>query len=175
MQMIAVLLTLLVGMSAEARPLWSVGTAMEARMQREVNPDYYEASAIGQLFAQASFGKWAALLEVGQDSSDSSSGGVSVDNDTLSVGAWGRYSLAPERKWRPVAGLGLGAYFDKVTSTYGSSSSERRGERYFGGAGVGLSHTFFKHMLIEGEGRAALIEDRKDPLFSVLLRLGVEI
>ena len=158
-----------------ARPLWSIGTSMEARAQREVNPDFYEASAVGQLFAQASFGKWAGLLEVGQESRDSSTGGMSIDSDTVMAGAWARYSLAPERKWRPIAGLGLGAYFDKVTSTYGSSSVERSGQRMFGGAGVGLSRVLWKHMLVEAEGRGSLIEDRKDPLFSVLLRVGVEI
>ena len=158
-----------------ARPLWSIGTSVEARAQREVNPDFYEATAVGQLFAQASIGKWAGLLEVGQDSRDSRTGGMSIDSDTTVVGGWGRYSFAPERKWRPIAGLGLGAYFDKVTSTFGSSSVERNGQRLFWGAGVGLSRILWKHMLVEAEGRGSLIEDRKDPLFSVLLRVGVEI
>ena len=48
-----------------ARPIWSVGTSLEARPQREVNPDFYEATAMGQLFAQASFGKWAGCSQEG--------------------------------------------------------------------------------------------------------------
>ena len=158
-----------------ARPIWSVGTSLEARPQREVNPDFYEATAMGQLFAQASFGKWAGLLEVGRETKDSSTGGMSIDSDTTVAGAWARYSLAPERPWRPIASLGLGAYFDKVTSTYGSSSTERSGKRLFWGAGVGVSRVLWKHLLVEAEGRGSLIEDRKDPLFSVLIRVGVEI
>lgn len=154
---------------------WSLGTGLEARVQRQVNPDYSEFATLGQLFVQMQRGNWGAQLEVSQEEHNTSSGGFHIDTTSTNAGAWGRYTILPERAWHPFFAGGLGSYFDKVTSSYGSSSVEKNGRRAYWGLGVGIARTFWQHLLLEAEGRGTMVEDRKDPMFSGLIRVGVQI
>jgi hypothetical protein len=154
---------------------WSLGTGFEARLQREVNPDYTEAAMLGELFVQMNRGHWGGQLEISQEERNTSSGALHIDTVTTNAGGWGRYTILLERPWHPYFTGGVGSYFDNVKSSYGSSSIEKNGRRLYWGLGVGISRTFWEHLLVEAEGRGALVEDRKDPVFSGLIRVGVQI
>lgn len=160
--------------TAAARPQWGLGLGYEGRLQKEVNPDYMEVKSVYHGFVQARFHPWIAHLDLGYESGKDSSGGLTIASRSYSPSLWGRYEFL-ETRWRPFVGTGVGAYFDRVTSTLGSASDERNGRRLFWGLGGGLSATFWDHFLVETEARLAFIEDRRDPLLSLLLRLGVEI
>ncbi len=158
-----------------SKTVWNLGTGLEARLQRDVNPDYAEPAALGQLFVRADFGPWGAQVEVSEETRNTSAGAMQVDSRSLNLAAWGRYTFGPERRWRPFLGSGLGIYMDRVSYSYGSASTEKYGERYYWGVGAGISRAFWEHLLVELEGRAALVEDRKDAVFSAFLRVGLRI
>ena len=171
-----ILLLSFVAVSAEARPLWNLGMAMEARLEREVNPEYTDPAGLGQVFAQVEMGRWLAHAEIGRQEQESSSGSLAVKTTTNIFGLWGRYQFLNEKKWRPFLGAGMGMHLDEVKTSYGATSKDRRdGERGYLGIGGGVGRVFAEWMLIEVEVRAGGVEDRKDPLFSLTTRLGVQI
>ena len=65
----------------------SLGAGMETRMQREVNPDYMETKALGQLFGQIIFGKWVAHGELGEERQESRTGALSVSSHSIGAGS----------------------------------------------------------------------------------------
>lgn len=154
-----------------AAPSWTVGTGLETRFQKEVNPDYAEMKAIGQLFAQANFGVWAGHAELGHEVQESNSGALSITSKSLNFGLWGRYQFLTDQ-YRPFVSTGLGSYFDTVTTRFGASEDERTGTRPYWGLGGGISAVFWEHLLVEVEGRGALIRDRKEPTLAALFRAG---
>lgn len=154
-------------------PKISLGTGYEARMQREVNPDYVEMKSLGQLFGQVRFEKWALHLEIGDEERTTNYGAMKVYSRSINAGAWGRWLFQNERQWQPFVGGGAGAYFDRVTSRYGASVDDRDGLRPYMGVDTGISSVFWRHLLVEAEARISLVRDRKEPMLSALLRAGV--
>lgn len=154
---------------------WSVGTALEARAQREINSDYTQLRNSGQLFAQARFLPWVAHVELGREDQRTRAGAVGVDSRSLSLAGWGRFEFENERRWKPFLGSGIGAYFDQVSTRFGAEKDIRQGRRLFAGIAVGLTAIYWENLLVELEGRTALVEDREEPNFSALVRLGVQI
>lgn len=160
---------------AHARPDWAAGTGIEARMQREVNPDYAETRVLPQLFVQMRFVNWGAHLEAGTEKSSSESGALRIDSRSHNAGIWGRYSFLEQKRWRPFLGLGTGCYFDSVKSEFGAATNESTGIRPYLGTSGGISAVFWNHMLIEAELRGNLVRERKEPLFAALLRIGFQL
>ncbi len=155
------------------RPALSMGAGFEARMQRELNPDYVEMKSLGQLFVQARFEKWAVHAEVGDERRVSNAGGLKITARSINTGVWGRYQFVNIYRWVPFVGAGLGAYFDQVSSKFGAADDDRSGIRPYLGTGIGVSGGFWKYLLLEAEGRLAVVRDRKDPMASAILRAGV--
>ena len=157
--------------NAEA-PSISAGLGIEARMQREMNPDYVEGKTLGQVFAQVLWPKWGVHAEFGQEKRVSNSGAMTITSKSYNTGVWGRYTFRNDHLWQPFLGAGLGAYFDNVSSRFGGTVDERSGTRPYIGANVGVSAVFWKYLLVEAEGRASGVRDRKEPMLSALLRIG---
>lgn len=155
-----------------ARPTFGGGLGFELRIQREVNPDYAEAKGTPQLFAQMSFVNWGAHLESSLEKQSTSSGGLSVSSRSYNLGAWARYKFLAEKRWRPFASAGLGSFFDKVTSDFGAASNDSSGTRPYAGLGGGLAVVFWNHLVLESEARVTMVRERKEPMFSALLRVG---
>ncbi len=155
-----------------AEPQFGGGLGYEVRIQREVNPDFAETKSVPQLFAQMLFTHWGAHVEAGTETQSSNSGGLSVDARSVNVGAWGRYKFLEEKRWRPFASAGVGSYFDRVTSQFGTASNVSRGKRPYVGFGGGISAVFWERMLFETELRGSLVRERKEPTLSALLRIG---
>jgi hypothetical protein len=88
---------------------------------------------------------------------------------------WGRYEFLPADRWSPFAALGAGAYFDEVNTQFQGANDRRTGRRDFLGIGGGLTVTFRERLLVEGEARAASIEESDQPVVSFLLRVGVQL
>ena len=159
---------------AVASPRWGLGLGMESRMQREVNPDYANMKNVPQLYVKADFLPWAVLGEFSQEERRSSSGSLEIKSQTRKLGVWGRYEFTGPR-WSPFLTTGVGEYFDRVETTFQSSHDSRSGMRGFWGLGAGVGVTYWERILVELEGRVNLIEQTKDPVFSALLRVGVQI
>lgn len=162
-----------ISVTTQASTLGSFGAGLETRMQREVNPSYSEMKSLGQLFLQFDFGRWVLHSEVGEEEQDSQVGMLSVSSRTLNGGLWGRFQFRDEGLWIPYLGSGVGTYYDRVISEFGSARDERSGYRLYWGAGAGLSAVFAKLIFTEAELRGSLVRDRKDPLISAMLRVGV--
>lgn len=150
----------------------AAGLGLEARMQKEVNPDYVEGKTLGQVFAQVLFENWTLHMDFGQEKHVTNAGGITIGAKTYIVGLWGQYIFVNANRWQPFVSAGAGANFDTVTSRFGSATDERSGIRYFGGAGLGISAVYFKYLLVEGEGRIVGVQDRREPMVSALLRAG---
>lgn len=150
----------------------AAGLGIEARMQKEVNPDYVEGKTLGQVFARARFEKWTLNMDFAQEKHTTNAGGITIGTKTFIAGVWGQYIFVNENRWQPFVSAGAGANFDTVTSRFGSATDERSGVRYFGGAGIGISAVYFKYLLVEGEGRIVGVQDRREPMASALLRVG---
>jgi hypothetical protein len=151
---------------------WSAGMAVEGRVQKDVNPDYYDGRALGQLFARARLAPWSGLLELGEERRQTSSGNLSITTLTRHLGLWARGEPWMERGWSPYFGLGTGVFLDRVETSFVSDRSVDRGQRFFIGAAMGISRTVWKRCLLELEGRVQAIEQVQDPVFSGILRVG---
>jgi hypothetical protein len=162
--------------SSSVSAKWSLGLGLEGRLSHEVNPGYTDVEALGQFFQQIRFSSWATVLEVGlpQDRS-STDGGFHIRSQSLQTSIWGRYFLLDTDSWMPFFSLGAGMIFDTVKSSYADQSDVRRGSRALIGAGAGVNRVLWRHFLLEAEGRAALVRDRKDPALSVIFRAGVRL
>lgn len=151
---------------------FAAGLSLEARMQKEVNPDYVEGKTLGHLFGQVRFERWRLHGELGQEKHATSTGGLTISSKTIVAGVWGHYIFANANRWQPFVSAGLGANFDTVSSRFGNATDERAGKRLFGGAGLGIYAVYFKYLLVEAEGRIVGVQDRKEPMASALLRIG---
>ncbi|NJL25901.1 MAG: porin family protein [Calothrix sp. SM1_5_4] len=152
---------------------WDVGLGLESRVQSDVNPDFADFKTAPQLFTQVRMHPWAVLVEFGHEEGRTDSGGFSVDTQTVSLGAWGRYAFIEPERWSPFVSAGLGGNFDRVVSRYGKAEDERRGTRLFAGTGGGVGVALWKVLLLEGEARAVLVQDRVMPLLTFSFRAGV--
>lgn len=160
---------------ATAKTDLTMGLGMETRFQREVNPDYTSARFSGQLYAQVQQWPWVLALELTPtERSSTSSGSLRVQSEVIVLGFWGRYELlTSQRQWTAFAGLGAGMNFDRVTTDFAGESDARTSRRGFAGAGLGLGGILWKRLSLEAEGRAVSLEEREDPIFSLVLRAGI--
>jgi|GEM_PF-4692806 len=166
-------LFLLISVSTvQAAPKWSGGLGYEARVQREVNPDFSETKGLPQVFAQMLFVNWIAHVEAGTEQDSSNSGALKITTRSHHFGVWGRYSFLQAKRWRPFASAGVGTFIDNVKSEFGDADNDSRGTRPFLGTGGGVTTVFWEHLLFEGEARATLVRERKEPMISALLRVG---
>lgn len=173
MRPVLALMLLLMAPNLWAAPtVWSTGLGMESRMQREVNPDYVDMRNSGTLYAKARFWPMAALLEAAREDRDSHSGDLRIKASSMMLGVWGRYEFRDPDKWSPFAGLGAGQYFDQVQTSFGEQVDTRKARRGFMGVGLGLTKTYWQHLLLELEARAAAIQRRDQIQFSGLFRVG---
>lgn len=154
------------------RHRFSAGSGIEGRVQQEVNSDITEAKALPHFFTQYRYDSFGLALEGGTQERSSRSGALRVKARTVNLGLWGRYEFLQPLHWSPFLAVGVGSYFDTITSRYESEMDERSGRRDFFGLGGGISTAFWDHMLMEAEMRAALIQDRKDIAYSGILRIG---
>lgn len=151
---------------------WSLGTGFEGRLQEDINPQLPDTQVLPHVFAQYRIWPFGVSVEADWSERDSNSGALSIETRTLNLGLWGRYEFREPLKWSPFAGAGFGMGFDRVTSRFLEESDVRQGRRGFFGMGGGLTHSPLKHLLLEAEVRAALIQDRKDIALSGIFRLG---
>jgi len=173
---VAILLLVCASQSwALAKPDYALGLALEAREQREVNPDTNGARGFGQLYGLVRMRPAAVEIETSQDSNETHSGSLSVKSLSTMVGAWGRYEYLHPADYTLFASLGLGAFFDRVDTQFQTSSDHHSGTRDFMGAGTGLSVVFWEHLQLEVEGRILSIQESKDPVLSGLVRVGCQI
>lgn len=173
----ALVLAMTVGAAATAAEpsKWQAGVGMESRLQSEVNPDYEKLENVGLLFGRVNFDRIAAQLELGQQERTSSSGSLAVTTKTQMIGLWGRYKYLNLERANPFVGVGAGTYMDQVDSEFEQSEDSREARRDFVGLGTGVGVPVWKVLDLEGEVRMGLIEQREDPLFSFLVRVGVRL
>lgn len=157
-----------------SRLRWSAGAGFEGRVRQDVNPDMPRTKILPPLFMQVHRNRLSAQLEfTAFEKEKSTLGALEIESETYTLGAWGRYAFNEPFHWSPFAAAGGGVFFDRVESKYLDESTEVTGRRYFMGVGGGLTHELFEHFEVEGEIRAALVEDRKDVSLSGIIRLGV--
>ena len=161
------------GSIAWAGPDYAFGLGMESRFQREVNPDYNDMKNMGELYGKNRFWPWSLVVEAGQEGRESSSGSLSVRAESTSLQLWSRYEF--REHWSPFLAVGLGDYFDRVETKFQGSTDVRNGTRNMIGFGAGMSTVFWRYLLVELEGRMALLQESRDPVYSVLLRIGLQI
>jgi opacity protein-like surface antigen len=154
---------------------FAMGVGMETRAQRDVNPDETAPKYSGVLYAKLRFKPWDALFETARDERDSSSGSLRIHSESTLLGAWTRYEIRAEESWTPFASAGLGSYFDKVSTSFQTSSADKSGTRGFLGLGGGVSAVFWSHVLVEGEGRILSLEQSKDPVLTGMIRVGCQM
>lgn len=165
-----------IGTSLHAKTVrFTTGMGLETRVDREINPGFSEVRPVGQVFQQIHFHPWTLALEFGYQKKDSSAGALRIQAVTGLASAWGRYAFSDSETWAPFVGGGLGASFDRVTSSYGAASDRRRGIRYLGGVGGGITNVYWDYLMLEAEARVSLEEDRKDPMFALVVRAGVQL
>jgi hypothetical protein len=170
----ALLLICAAGATAWAEPVhYGLGLGLESRMQEQVNPTFYEARFVGNYSGQIRFWPMTVLIEAAYSQHESTSGAFSVTSETTTLGSWFRYEFNQPYAWSPFVTAGLGVNLDEVRSTYFDNQDVREGLRKFVGLGGGLTKTLMSHLMVEAEGRAEFIEDRKDVAYSGILRLGV--
>jgi len=157
---------------AFAAPRWTAGLGFEARLQRQVNPDFVESKILPQIFARLSWTNWEAELEGAVESSTSASGALKINSHSQQVSGWARYAFLEQKRWRPFVDTGVGCYFDQVKSEFSGTSNEASGFRPFFGAGGGIFSVFWNHLLVEAEGRLTMVRERKEPLLAALVRIG---
>lgn len=158
--------------AASARPLWTLGLGFEARLQRQVNPDFVESKGLPQAFARMSWTNWEVQVELAAENQESSAGALKITSHSQQISAWARYAFLEQKRWRPFADLGLGSYFDQVKSEFGSSSNEATGTRPLIGTGGGIFAVFWDHWLVEAQARLSVVRERKEPLMAALFRTG---
>ncbi len=172
-----VLFTLISAPAFAAPSTYSMGLGMESRLVKEVNPDYTNAQFAGQLYGTVRFWPWDLSVEVTpEEKRSAASGSLSITSQTTTLSFWGRYEfLAADRRLMPFASLGLGMYFDRVTTKFNGESDTRGSRRGFAGVGLGLTATLWKRLQLEAEARGSSVEEREEMLFSLLLHAGVQI
>lgn len=149
------------------------GVGVEGRLRDDVNPEVKDTQVLPQFFAQFRNREHLGLsLEGSYEGKDSESGALQISTRTYQLGVWGRYGFREPLRWTPFASVGAGYFLDQVTSSYGEESDTRAGRRGFVGLGGGISHALWEHLLLEGELKTAAVQDRKDPSFSAILRVG---
>ena len=161
-----------------ATPLqYSLGLGMESRLVKEVNPDYSNPQFAGQLYGKIRHWPWDLSVELTpQEKRNTASGNLSITSATTTLGFWGRYEFrAPDRRWATFGSLGMGMYFDRVTTEFNGASDARSSRRGFAGLGLGFGTTVWNRLQLEAEARGASVEEREEMLFSVLLRAGIQI
>ncbi len=158
--------------SVLALPRWSGGVGYEARLEREVNPDFVETKGVPQIFARVSWTSWEAQLEFSSEKGASSAGALKVQSQTVGLSGWGRYAFLEQKRWRPFAEWGAGSYFDQITSEFGASTTQSRGKRPFVGVGGGIFAVYWNHLLVETGARISFVRERKEPLAAALIRIG---
>lgn len=153
---------------------FAAGAGIEGRIRQDINPDMPSPKFRPPLFMQVHLNRWTAQLEFTPfDEQTSNLGALTIKTETYTLGAWGHYAFREPFHWSPFLSAGFGVIFDKVESTYFNESAEITGQRYFSGFGGGITHELIPNLEVEGELRAALIEDRKDVSFSGIVRVGV--
>jgi|GEM_PF-6134271 len=168
------LLFLLVAPLAYATPEMTIGTGLDARIGRDVNPDYYSSQAFGQLYGEYAIHPWSFLMELEFGQTNGNNGNYSVKNSTYTTMAWARYEpWYGQLRISPFAGAGLGWQFHDTESKFGSA----RDEGWSDGGGIaaisgGAMATFFKHWNVESELRLAKFQMQSDVTFAFLLRTG---
>lgn len=174
-----ILILALIAFSSSAFALtqkdFAMGLGMETRASRDVNPDYVSPQYMGVLYAKLRLKPFAAMLETSRSERDSGSGSLRVHSESTMLAAWGRYEIFPEQRWIPFATLGLGTYFDNVTTHFQDSRSSNNGRRDFVGVGAGASTVFWEHFLVEAEGRVLSIEQARDPVLTGIVRVGCQM
>lgn len=155
-----------------AGPQWGLGLGFELRAQREVNPDFAETKGVPQFFAQMQFVNWGAQVEAATEKQSTNSGGLTITSQSTNFSGWGRYVFLEQKHWRPFAIAGLGCYFDRVKSRFGTAVNESSGTRPYFGTGGGVTAVVWRHLLLEAEGRLSLVRERKEPMISALVRVG---
>ena len=154
---------------------FGMGIGLETRLQREINPGFTDVRAAGQVFQMFRLHPWTAAVEAGYERQESGSGGFKVTSSSLAAGVWGRYGFAEPERWAPFVSTGVGAYFDRVNSSFAGESDTRRGVRRFWGAGLGINKIFGEYFLLETELRASFVQDRRDPMLALIVRTGVQL
>lgn len=161
--------------SAAVTP-FSIGLALESRLNKEVNPDVSKVDNVPQLSARYRFEPFAVQLEYSQQASSSGSGSLRINSLSRLATLWGRYKYYEYTRWNPFVGAGFGYYFDRVESKFEGSANTRGGQRRVLGLGTGIgTPQFWETLDLEGEMRISTVEQRSDPMFSFLLRLDVQI
>ena len=174
--LIVLMINLTAAFAASSASDFAMGVAMESRLEQNVNPDYAGTRFNEQLYGKIRFWPWAILLEGGLEGRESSSGSYHVKTQTSTVAAWPRYEfLAKERGWSPFVSLGAGVYFDRVSTQIESAQDTRISRRGLVGLGGGLTANLWRYLVLEAEGRISGVQERTEPLYSALLRIGVQI
>jgi hypothetical protein len=151
---------------------WGMGMALQGRVQADINPDYYQTKALGQLFARARQVPWSVLLELGDERQHTSAGSYSIGSQSTSLGLWGRYEPWPEYAWSAFVSGGTGVFLDRMETQLGAERSVDHGHRFYLGLGAGISRQVWRQCLVELEARVQSIEQGRDPALSGLLRVG---
>lgn len=152
---------------------YGLGIGVESRLTKDVNPAFSSVSTQGQFFQEVRFHPWTLTLELGLERGESASGGLSIERSTVSAQTWARFAVLSFDTWAPYVGVGVGGFFDRVTTRLpGDETDVRRGTRWMTGLGGGVTKTFFDHLLLEAELRASFVREQRDPGLSLLGRVG---
>ncbi len=157
---------------ASAEKSLTLGLGYEARVVRDVNPDFPEGQNVGQLYLSYAVHPWSALWEFDRLANESKMGNYSIATSSYRTMLWGRYEPWA-LKWSPYVGGGLGYAFHNVTTTFGTA----RNERWTDGGGVaglsgGVMTTLFNHWNLEGEFRVCKLELSPDAVYGFTVRSG---
>lgn len=153
---------------------FGLGLGLESRLEREVNPDFFQLQSLGHYYGILGRGIYSLLFELSRERQHSQSGAMAISTSTTSLAVWGRLELGSNTQWKTFATVGVGERVDKVSSVFESAADERSGVRKLLGAGIGISGIFWAHFQLDAEGRAIFIQDRKDPQLLALLKVGVQ-
>lgn len=157
---------------------WAFGLGMESRLDTEVNPDYTDLQNAGLVYLRGQWRRYGLQLELGGgEKRRTSSGSLRIETVSYSGALWGRYDLMGTRRRSamPFLELGGGTFADQITTEFQGARDERQGRRGFVGLGLGVGFVLFRHLEIEAGARGQSIQQRKDPLVSLLIRMGVRI
>ena len=172
--LIALLVSLSPFASAAAPVQLRMGLGLENRFAPEVNPDFLEMSQAPVLFQEVRFHPWTILAEFSMEKKTTASGGFEVRHRAIGTTLWGRYALGTDDRALPYLTAGAGLYRDHVGQFFNGAVEERSGSRWQTGAGIGWERVLWRFLVVEAEGRATLVQNRRNPQLSVLVRAGVQ-
>lgn len=159
---------------AFATPEMTVGTGLDARFGKDVNPDYYTSQAFGQIYGEYAIHPWSFLAELEFGQTNGNNGNYSVKNSTYTTMIWGRFEpWYGQLRVSPFVGAGLGWQFHDTESKFGSA----RDEGWSDGGGIaalsgGAMATFYKHWNVESELRLNKFQLNNSVTFAFLIRTG---